>query len=141
MKKTVRPLTSSAFAILYFAIAVFVGAAGARAQQNPQHIALKSGESVELRDYSFIANCRSIMVGTPALDVLEGPEELSLALREGMVIRRDRGCSTAVPGGKVVATAKDVKEPKEARLTIRLNYKTKDGERQSSSEYIVSLFP
>jgi hypothetical protein len=46
-----------------------------------------------------------------------------------------------VAGGKVVATAKDVKEPKEAKLTIRLNYNTKEGERQSSSVYIVSLFP
>jgi hypothetical protein len=127
--------------MLYVVIVILVGAVGARAQQNPQRIALKSGESVELRDYSFIANCRSIMVGTPVLDVLEGPEELSLALREGTVIRRDRGCSTPVPGGKVVATAKDVKEPKEAKLTIRLNYNTKEGERQSSSVYIVSLFP
>jgi len=81
------------------------------------------------------------MVGTPVLEVLEGPEELSLALREGTVIRRDRGCSTPLPGGKVVATAKEVKEPKEAKLTIRLNYSTKDGERQSSSVYLVSLYP
>jgi hypothetical protein len=48
-----------------------------------------------------------------------------------------------VLGGTVVATAKEVKEPKEARLTIRLKYKTKGGggERQSSNLYIVSLFP
>jgi hypothetical protein len=136
-----RILTSPILSMLYVVIVILVGAVGARAQQNPQRIALKSGESVELRDYSFIANCRSIMVGTPVLDVLEGPEELFLALREGTVMRRDRGCSTPVPGGKVVATAKDVKEPKEAKLTIRLNYNTREGERQSSSVYIVSLFP
>ena len=136
-----RTWTNSSRTLLLFSIAIFVGAAGAHAQNNPQRIALKSGESVELRDYSFIADCRSIMVGTPKLDVLEGPEELSLALREGTVIRRDRGCSTPVPGGKVVATAKGVKEPKEAKLTIRLNYNSKEGERQSSSVYIVSLFP
>jgi len=128
-------------ALLSLGIAIFFGAAATHAQQDPRRIALKSGESVELRDYSFIANCRSIMVGTPVLEVLEGPEELSLALREGTVIRRDRGCSTPLPGGKVVATAKEVKEPKEAKLTIRLNYSTKDGERQSSSVYLVSLYP
>jgi hypothetical protein len=46
-----------------------------------------------------------------------------------------------VPGGKVVATAKDVKEPKEAKLTYRVKYKTKDGDRQTSKVYTISLFP
>ena len=41
----------------------------------------------------------------------------------------------------VVATAGAVKAPKEAKLTIRLKFKTKIGERQSSNVYIVSLFP
>src|SRR5260370_33672413 len=113
-----RTWTNSSRTLLLLSIAIFVGAPGAHAQNHPQRIALKSGESVELRDYSFIADCRSIMVGTPMLDVLEGPEELSLALREGTVIHRDRGCSTPVPGGTVVATAKDVTEPEEAKLTI-----------------------
>lgn len=133
---------NSARAILWRAIAISVSVSGAHAQESPRRIALKSGESVVLRDYSFVAgNCQSIMVGTPMLDVLEGPEELSLALKEGTVIRRDRGCAAPLPGGQVVATAKDIKEPKESKLTIRLNYDTKDGERQSSSVYIISLFP
>jgi hypothetical protein len=136
-----RTWTNLSRALLSLGIALFLDATGAYAQENPQRIALKSGESVELRNYSFVVNCRSIMVGTPVLDVLEGPEELSLALKEGTVTRRDQSCSATVPGGKVVATAKDVKEPKEAKLTIRLNYKTLNGERQSTSVYIVSLFP
>ena len=41
----------------------------------------------------------------------------------------------------LMATAKDVKEPIEARLTYRLKYKTKDGDRQKSHIYGVSLFP
>jgi hypothetical protein len=41
----------------------------------------------------------------------------------------------------VIATAKDVKAPKEAKLTIRLKFNTKVGERQSSNIYNVSLFP
>ena len=106
-----------------------------------RRISLKSGESVVLRDYSFIANCLSIMVGTPTLDVLDGPDELAYQLTDRPVIRRDRGCSNPVPGGDVVATARDIKEPKEARLTIRLNYHTKAGDRQSTSVFIVSLFP
>ena len=81
------------------------------------------------------------MVGTPALDVLEGPEELTLTLKEGPVVPRANNCAKPVPGGTVVATAKEIKEPIEAKLTIRLKYNTKGGERQSSSVYIVSLFP
>jgi hypothetical protein len=129
----------SAFCCL--GVAAFVCTSVADAQQELRRIALKSGESAVLRDYSFVVNCQSIMVGTPGLDVLEGPEELSIALKDDPVIRRDRGCSTPVPGGKVVATAKEVKEPKEARLTIRLNYNTKDGPRQSSSVFLISLLP
>jgi hypothetical protein len=137
----VRPWISLNRTPLLFGIAVLAAAVCAHAQESPKRIALKTGESVELRNYSYVVDCQSIMLGTPALDVLEGPEEISLALKEGKVIRRDRGCSTPVPGGKVVATAKDVKEPKEAKLTIRLNYHTKDGDRQSSNVYIMQLLP
>jgi hypothetical protein len=46
-----------------------------------------------------------------------------------------------VPGGTVVATAKDVTEPKQGKLTYRIKYKTKDGDRQTGHIYNVSLFP
>jgi hypothetical protein len=136
-----RIWTKLSGALPLLGIAIFFGVAGVRAQQDVRRISLKSGESAVLRNYSFIADCRSIMIGKPTLDVLEGPEELSFVLTEGTVIRRGSGCSTPVPGGDVVATAKDVKEPKEAKLTIRLNYNTKEGQRQSTSVFIVSLFP
>lgn len=137
-----RILTYSILPILCCIIAILINPVGARAQQDAPRIALKSGESVELRQYSFVqGNCESVMVGTPGLDVLEGPEEVSVALKEEPAVRRDRGCSKPVTGGKVIATAKDVKEPKEVRLTIRLNYKTKDGPRQSANVYLISLFP
>lgn len=137
-----RILTHSILPILCCIIVILFDPTGARAQQEATRIALKSGESVELRQYSFVTgNCVSTMVGTPGLDVLEGPEEVSVALKEEPVTRRDRGCSARVPGGKVIATAKDVKEPKEVRLTIRLNYNTKDGPRQSANVYLISLFP
>jgi hypothetical protein len=137
-----RDLTHLILPILCSTAAIFFDPSGARAQEDGRHIALKSGESVELRQFSFIqGNCVSTMVGTPELDVLEGPPEISVALKEEPVVRRDRGCSHPVPGGKVVATAMDVKEPKEAKLTIRLIYKTKDGTRQSANVYLISLFP
>jgi hypothetical protein len=128
-------------AITCFGIAIFVGIAGAHAQEGLRRIALKSGESVELRSFYFTINCQSIAIGTPVLDVLEGPPELTVAIKEGMVLALAEKCAKPVPGGTLVATAKDIEVPKEAKLTIRLKYKTKVGDRQSSSAYIVSLFP
>ena len=127
--------------ILSFSIAVFVGAAGADAQQNPPRIALKSGESVELMNVFLIINCRSIAIGSPELEVLEGAPELSLTIKEQPIIPRAYNCANPVPGGKVVATAKDVDEPKEVKLTFRVKYKGKSGDRQWSYIYNVSLFP
>jgi hypothetical protein len=38
-------------------------------------------------------------------------------------------------------TAKQVSEPTEGKLVYRLKYKTKDGDRQTSQSYQVSLYP
>jgi hypothetical protein len=134
-----RVKKSRFIAIICLGFAAFAAAAGAHAQQTPRHIALKSGESTELRNYYFVQHCRPIMIGNPVLDVLEGPEELTVSLKAGMKVPQK--CTKPVPGGTVIATAKEVKAPKEAKLTIRLKFNTKVGERQSSNVYIVSLFP
>jgi hypothetical protein len=110
----------------------------ARAQDR---IAVKSGESVELGLVYWITNCRSIMVGLPEIEVLEGPPELTLSIKEGPVLPRRQNCANRVPGGTIVLTAKDIKEPGVAKLTYRLKYKTKDGDRSRGHVYAVSLFP
>jgi len=104
-------------------------------------IALKSGESVDLGPVYWVANCPSILLGLPEIEILEGPPELVLSLREAMVLPRRQNCPANVAGGILTATAKGVKEPIEAKLTYRLKYKTKDGDRQRSNIYGVSLFP
>ena len=104
-------------------------------------IALKSGESVALGPVYWVANCRSIMVGLPEAEILEGPPGLALSVKEAMVLPRRQKCPAKVAGGILSATAKDVKEPIKATLTYRLKYKTKDGERQTSHVYGVSLSP
>jgi hypothetical protein len=134
-----RVVSNSGLAISCLGLAIFATAAGTHAQQGLRRIALKSGESTELRNYYLVQNCRSVMIGSPALDVLEGPEELTVTLKPGMKVPQK--CTKPVPGGAVVATAKEVKAPKEVKLTIRLKFNTKVGERQSSNAYIVSLFP
>src|SRR5262245_30876963 len=72
-----RVQPKSGLAISCLGLAIFAAAAGAHAQQGPRRIALKSGESTALRDFYYVQHCRSIMIGAPVLDVLEGPEELN----------------------------------------------------------------
>ena len=136
-----RVLPNSVLAISCLGLAAFAAAAGAHAQQGPQRLALKSGESVELRNFYFATNCQSTMIGAAVVEVLEGPPELTVTIKEGMVPALNDRCAKPVAGGRLVATAKDIQEPKEARLTIRLKAKTKFGDRQLSYVYNVSLFP
>jgi hypothetical protein len=132
---------SKSFAVIFhLGIAGVLGSTGVHAQSG-QRIALKSGESVELHSIYWVMNCRSTMVGIPEIEVLEGPPEVTLAIKEGMVLPRNQNCANRVPGGTLVAKAKDVKEPMDAKLTYRVKYKTKDGDRQTSRVYDVSLFP
>jgi hypothetical protein len=111
------------------------------AQRAQDNIALKSGESAELGIIYYVSNCRSVMVGLPVIEILEGPPELTLSIKEGEVLPRRLKCANKVAGGTVVATAKDVKEPIHTKLTYRLKYKTRDGDRQVAHVFNVSLFP
>jgi hypothetical protein len=126
--------------IVLIASVVLPSGGDAFAQADPR-IALKSGESVDLGPVYWVAACRSIMVGLPEVEILEGPPELTLSLKEAMVLPRQQKCPDKVSGAVLTATAKDVKQPIQARLTYRIKYKTKDGDRQRSGVYSVSLFP
>lgn len=125
-------------AVLSFGIA---DAESSKGHAQNRVIALKAGESVELMTVYWVSNCRSIMVGLPEIEVLEGPKEVSLSMKQGMVLPRRQNCAARVPGGILIATAKDVKEPVEAKLTYRLMYKTKDGDRPRGYVLQLSLFP
>jgi hypothetical protein len=113
----------------------------ANAQDALRRLAVKNGESVDLGTVYYVSNCRSIMVGLPDIEVLEGPTGVAVSIREEPVLPRRQGCAAKVPGGTLVLTAKDVTEPAEAKLTYRVNYKTKDGPRQTSHTFMVALFP
>ena len=119
----------------------FAGTGGANAQGEPRRISLKSGETVELQTVYSIRSCRSILKETPIVEVLEGPEELTLMIKPGTVVPRTDNCSNPVAGGTVVAMTNEVKAPKESRLTYRVKYKTLEGDRQTARVYLVSLFP
>jgi hypothetical protein len=140
--RTVRQMRFTAIVAAF----VLVGAglashSPANAQDTLRRIAVKNGESVDLGTVYYVSNCRLIMIGMPDIEVLEGPKNVVLSIREEPVLPRRQGCAAKVAGGTVVLTAKDVTEPAEAKLTYRVNYKTKDGPRQTSQAYIGSLFP
>jgi hypothetical protein len=123
--------------VLQFALSCCFG----QVAQAQNRIALKNGESAELGLVYWVINCRSIVTGTPQVEILEGPPEAALSIKEGMVVPRRLNCAKEIPGGTLVLTVNGITEPKEAQLTYRVKYKTKDGERQTSSTYRLSLFP
>lgn len=102
---------------------------------------VKSGESIEIGTVYYVSHCRSIMVGMPELQVLEGPSEVSLSIREEPVLPRTQGCANKIAGGTIMLTAKGITEPSESKLAYRVNYKTRDGDRQTSRTYLISLYP
>jgi len=114
---------------------------GQAAHAQDSRLALKNGESAELHPVYWVMNCRSIMIGIPEVEIMEGPPGVTLSIKEGMVLPRRLNCAKEVPGGKLVLTANGITDRKDAQLIYRLKYKTKDGERQTSHTYRLSLFP
>ena len=128
-------------AVIQLVIASVAIDTSAPAQSTPRRVVAKNGESIELGPLYYISNCRSIMVGRPDVEVLESPPGVTLSVKEEPVLPRRQGCAAKVAGGTLMLTAEGITEPIEARLTYRIKYKTKDGDRQTSNAYIVSLFP
>src|SRR5262249_1721468 len=58
-------------AMVEFALADITIGAGAQTQADVRRLGVKSGEDVELRPVYFVANCRSIMIGLPEIEILE----------------------------------------------------------------------
>jgi hypothetical protein len=105
-------------------------------------VALKSGESTELGDVFYITTgCKSILKGTPEVEILDGPPGVTAVINPAKVVPRGLGCANPVSGGKLVIAAKDIQEPSYTRMVLRINYKTLNGDRQRSENINISLFP
>jgi hypothetical protein len=128
-------------ALVALALASILGFAPAGAQAPPSRLALKNGETIQVGSVYWVMNCRSVMIGLPEIEILEGPAGVTLGIKEGEVLPRNQGCAAKVPGGQLMMSVKGITEQTEAKVTYRLSYKTKDGPRQTSNSYIVSLFP
>ena len=114
----------------------------ALAQNAEKSISLKGGETADVGTAYWIVNCRSILKGDPSIDVMEAPPGVTVTLRKEKIVPRGSNCSRPVPGGTlVVAADKDIKARAEGRLTIRVDYTTLDGKRQSTREFNLIVFP
>jgi hypothetical protein len=122
--------------------AMLVACVSAQAQQNQtQRIAAKSGETIELFNVFAQVNCRSILLATPEVEVLEGPAELALTVKEQMVPVPRFDCPNKLKGGTVLAVIGKVDHAIEGRLTFRVKFKTKTVNNQQAYTYNYSLFP
>jgi hypothetical protein len=104
-------------------------------------IALKSGETSEVGPLYYVVNCKSLLKSTPEAEILEGPPAVSVAVKEAMVLPRAQNCANRIAGGILVISAKDVEDPSYTPITVRITYKTKDGDRKLSQVFNLSLIP
>jgi ribosomal protein L21 len=125
-----------------FALAGLQGAVPAQAQIQTENLALKSGETVDLGNLFWVANCKSLLTGPITVEVMDGPPGVTASVKQQNVIPRKFNCAKEVPGGRLLITAPaEVKEKAKGTLVVRMKYPTKDGERQLSRTIEVTLFP
>jgi hypothetical protein len=124
------------------AVAVFpVGVGAQTITSGAATIALKSGESATLGELYWISHCKSLLKSTPEAEILDGPSNVIVTVKEAMILPRFQSCSNKVPGGNLILSAKDIDDPSVSRLTVRVTYRTKDGDRQRSQVFNISLLP
>jgi hypothetical protein len=135
----------SLLVILSVGIAVVLGNTGAQAQtmaiNGVTTIALKSGESAEVGNLYFISNCKSLLKSTPEVEILDGPPGVTASVKEDMVLARAQKCASPIKGGKLFLAAKDIEDPSFSTLTLRITYRTRDGDRKLSQVFNLELFP
>jgi len=122
-------------------VAWAVLAGGSDAIASDIDIAIKNGETMELTRLYFISNCRSNLKSPPTAEILDGPNNLSISVKEGMVLPRAQRCSKEVSGGILSLSAKDISEVSTIRLIVRVKYETRDGIRFRSHNYNVTMVP
>jgi len=134
----------SLLATLCFVSVGLFGATGTPAQtlmRNTVTIALKSGESSELAVLYWTSNCRSILTATPQVEILDGPPGITASVKEDMVLVRATSCAKPVKGGRLIVSADNIEDPSVSTVTLRVTYKTRDGERKLSYPFNLQLFP
>jgi hypothetical protein len=135
--------TSTKVTILFVGMTGLFGNVAAVAQwvRGEATIALKSGESTDVYSLGYVSNCRSILKGLPEAEIVDGPPAVTASVMEEMVLPRGVGCANRVKGGILVLTAKDIEDPSFTPVTVRITYRTRDGDRKFSHVFNLSLIP
>jgi hypothetical protein len=144
MEGTIMRFASATLvASIFLGLGVFGVCPSAPAQtiDGSPSLALKNGESLEVGPVYWVSQCKSILKSTPEVEILEGPPGLQAAIKESMVLPRAQHCGNKVPGGLLVLSAKDIEDPSYTNLTLRITYKTRDGDRKFSHVFNLSLIP
>ncbi len=128
-------------AVVCFALLVGSGAQAQSWQMNTYSIALKSGESTEIGDLYWVMNCKSQLTSPPEVTIMDGPPEVTATVTEAMVTPRFQQCPKAVSGGKLILAAGKIEDQSNSVMTVRIRYRTRDGVREKSMTFNVSLFP
>jgi hypothetical protein len=139
----VNIMSRSIVAVLQLGIAFVLSETVANAQTiiGSPTIALKSGESTEVGPVYWVINCKSLLKSTPEVEILDGPPAVTASIKEELVLPRFQNCASKVPGGTLVLAAKDIEDPSYTRLTIRVTFRTRDGDRRLSQVFNLSLIP
>jgi len=110
-------------------------------QMTTQSYALKNGESTEISDLYWVINCQSQLLAVPEVTIMDGPPGVTASVTGAMVMPRFQQCASAVKGAKLRVSAEHIEEPSNSQMTLRIRYKTKDGVREKSMTFMISLFP
>ena len=114
---------SNKAALLWLLLLLLVGG-GAQAQSiqfTVKEIALKNGDSTELGDVFYIStNCKSLLKGTPEVEILDGPPGVAAVINAAKVVPRGYSCAKPISGGKLVITAKDIQDYSYTRMVLRI---------------------
>jgi hypothetical protein len=136
---------NSIASLTLLAVACVLGGGLAVAQtiQIPvRNIVLKDGETMEFGDLWYISrDCKSLMSGTPQVEIMEGPPGVTVEIRPAQVVPRELSCANPIAGGKMFIAAKGVEEYSRSTMVLRVTYKTRNGDRQRAEHISVTLFP
>ena len=119
------------------------GVAGAQTiHLSVEEIALRNGESVEFGNVYLIgADCKSLLVSEPEVEIMDGPPGVAVAIKRAMVAPYEHSCEGSVLGGKMQITAQGIVAYSYTRMILRITYKTPSGDLQRSQHINVTLFP
>ncbi len=104
-------------------------------------LALKNGETLELGPLYWVSHCRSVLTSIPEAVILDGPPGVTVSVKDAMVTPRRQNCPNKIAGGMLSVAAKDIQDPGTTQMTIRVTYKTRDGERKFSHLFNIEVLP